>query len=185
MVGISYPLLNRLTVSNGLSLACLVGLLKSGWFASWSIFHNSSEVKLCIEDRFEDNPVPEALLRLRKAGWGNPNSARSVDELLGDSWINIWSGICCLVVERVMSRPGWRLDAEGGPEDWVLPFTDERRFQAGGGASGSPESCRCNVLIGDDCLLLWVLCESEEGDLLWLPPPDFEEEDRERARDNS
>jgi len=176
-------------VSNGLSFACLLGLLKSGWFASWSIFHNSSLVRLCIDDRFEDRPVPDALLRLRKAGWGNPNSARSVLEEFGDSWINIWSGVCCLVVDNVMSRPGCRLDADGGPEEllrWLL-LIEERRFQAGGGASGSPDSCRCNVSIGEAGLVLWLLeCdwewESEEGDLLW---PDFEDEDRERARASS
>lgn len=30
---------------------------------------------------------------------------------------------------------------------WV---NDARRFQAGGGASGSPDNCRCRLFVGDE-----------------------------------
>jgi hypothetical protein len=64
-------------------------------------------------------------------------------------------------------------------------LVEVRRFQAGGGASGSPDNCRCRVFIGEEGLLLWLL--SDEGDLCPCPfaLPDFEDEERERARASS
>jgi hypothetical protein len=160
--------LMRRTVSSGRSMVLLCGLLRSGT-GSTSRFHRSSLFiplvsMLCTEERLLRVPP---LLR-RNAGWGGASAGSCSDVLdpLGES-----TGYIGRAAAVVICSAGWRREMGGrlrdagnsvvgdvraertgerSPESGACAFVnDARRFQAGGGASGSPESCRCSWAMGE------------------------------------